>query len=101
MGGVIQLWSFPSVMRIVAIIKNKQRKRTMKSIKTTVAFALMLLLATGMIACKKTEETTVVTPAEQTAPAVEPAAPVAPAPEAVAPETAAPETAAPEAPAAK
>ena len=73
----------------------------MKSIKTTVAFALMLLLATGMIACKKTEETTVVAPVEeQAAPAVEPAAPVAPAPEAVAPE-AAPEAAPETAPAAK
>ena len=74
----------------------------MKSIKTTVAFALMLLLATGMIACKKSEEAAVVPPVEQAAPAapaVEPAAPVAPAPEAAAP--AAPEAAAPEAPAAK
>ncbi|HIJ89463.1 MAG: hypothetical protein OEV89_01205 [Desulfobulbaceae bacterium] len=78
----------------------------MKSVKTTVALALMLLLATGMIACKKSEEAEVVAPVEQTAPAVEPAAPVAPAPEAAAPaapEAAAPEAAAPaaEAPAAK
>jgi len=70
----------------------------MKSIKTTVAFALMLLLATGMIACKKSEEA-VAPPVEQAAPAMEPAAPVAPAPEAAAPEAAAPE--APAAPAAK
>ena len=71
----------------------------MKSVKTTVAFALMLLLATGMIACKKSEEV-VTPPVEQTAPMAEPAAPV-PAPEAPAPEAAAP--AAPEAaaPAAK
>lgn len=66
----------------------------MKSIKTTVAFALMLLLATGMIACKKAEEAAVVPPVEQAAPAVEPAAPMAPAPEAAAP-AAAPEAAAP------
>ena len=65
----------------------------MKSIKTTVAFALMLLLATGMIACKKSEEV-VAPPVEQAAPAME--APMAPAPEA-APEAAAPEAAAPEA----
>lgn len=74
----------------------------MKSIKTTVALALMLLLSTGMIACKKSEEA-VTPPVEQAAPAapaVEPAAPAA-APEAAAP--AAPEAAAPEAaaPAAK
>lgn len=63
----------------------------MKSVKTTVAFALMLLLATGMIACKKSEEV-VAPPVEQAAPAApvaEPAAPVA-APEAAAPEAAAP-----------
>jgi hypothetical protein len=77
--------------------KHKERKRAMKSIKTTVAVALMLLLATGMIACKKSEEAAVVPPVEQTAPAMEPAAPMAPAPEAVAPEAAAPEAAAPEA----
>ena len=60
----------------------------MKSIKTTVALALMLLLSTGMIACKKSEEAAVVPPAEQAAPAApaaEPAAPAAPAPEAAAP----------------
>lgn len=68
----------------------------MKSIKTTVAVALMLLFATGMIACKKSEEAAVVPPVEQAAPAMEPAAPMAPAPEA-APEAAAPEAAAPEA----
>lgn len=67
----------------------------MKSIKITVAFALMLLLATGMIACKKSEEV-VAPPVEQAAPVMEPAAPMAPAPEA-APEAAAPEAAAPEA----
>ena len=55
----------------------------MKSVKTTVALALMLLLSTGMIACKKAEEAEVAAPAvEQAAPAVEPAAPMAPAPEA-------------------
>ena len=70
----------------------------MKSVKTTVAFALMLLLATGLIACKKSEEAAVTPPVEQAAPAVAPAAPVAPAPEAAAP--AAPEAAAPAAPAA-
>lgn len=42
----------------------------MKSVKTTVAFALMLLLATGLIACKKSEEA-VVAPVEQAAPAPE------------------------------
>lgn len=71
----------------------------MKSVKTTVALALMLLLSTGMIACKKSEEA-VTPPVEQAAPAapaVEPAAPAAPAaPEAAAP--AAPEAAAPAAP---
>jgi len=71
----------------------------MKSIKMTVAVALMLLLATGMIACKKSEEV-VAPPVEQAAPAMEPAAPAmepaAPAaPEAAAPEAAAPEAAAP------
>ena len=77
----------------------------MKSLKVTVAFALMLLLATGMIACKKTEETTVVVPAEQAVPEVdvtiiEPAAPaIDDVPEAVAPEAA--EEVAPEAPAAQ
>jgi len=76
----------------------------MKSLKVTVAFALMLLLATGMIACKKTEETTVVVPAEQAVPqvevTVEPAAPaMEAAPEAVAPEAA--QEVAPEAPAAQ
>ena len=92
-------------MRIVAIIKTHTEEENMKSIKTTVAFALMLLLATGMIACKKAEEAAVVPPVEQTAPAMEPAAPApeAAAPEAAAPEAAAPEAAAPEAaaPAAK
>ena len=68
----------------------------MKSIKTTVALALMLLLSAGMIACKKSEEA-VTPPVEQAAPAapaMEPAAPAAPA----APEAAAPEAAAPAAP---
>jgi hypothetical protein len=88
------------------LLKHQERKRTMKSVKTTVALALMLLLSTGMIACKKSEEA-VTPPVEQAAPAVEPAAPAAPAPEAAAPaapEAAAPEAAAPaapEAPAAK
>jgi len=69
----------------------------MKSVKTTVALALMLLLSTGMIACNKAEEA-VAPPVEQAAPAMEPAAPMAPAPEAAAPammEPAAPEAAAP------
>ena len=59
----------------------------MKSVKTTVALALMLLLSTGMIACKKAEEAEVAAPAvEQAAPAVEPAAPVVePAPADAAP----------------
>ena len=88
-------------MRIVAIIKTQREEENMKSVKMTVAFALMLLLATGLVACKKAEEAVVAPPVEQAAPAapvVEPAAPVA-AP-AAAPEAAAP--AAPEAaPAAK
>lgn len=101
-GWVIQVRSLPSIMRIVAIIKTQKEEENMKSVKMTVAFALMLLLATGLVACKKTEETIVVPPVEQAAPvapvapAVEPAAPVA-APEAA---PAAPE-AAPAAPAAK
>lgn len=73
----------------------------MKSVKMTVAFALMLLLATGLVACKKAEEAVVAPPVEQVAPAapaVEPAAPVA-APEAAAPAAAPAE--APAAPAAK
>ncbi|MCX5877432.1 MAG: hypothetical protein NT087_14300 [Deltaproteobacteria bacterium] len=73
----------------------------MKSVKMTVAFALMLLLATGLVACKKAEEAVVAPPVEQAAPAapaVEPAAPVA-AP-AAAPEAAAPAAAPVEAPAA-
>ncbi|MHB8148682.1 MAG: hypothetical protein ACYDIB_00820 [Desulfobulbia bacterium] len=53
------------------LLKHKERKRTMKSVKTTVALALMLLLSTGMIACKKAEEAEVAAPAEQTAPAPE------------------------------
>jgi len=77
----------------------------MKSVKMTVAFALMLLLATGLVACKKAEEAVVAPPVEQAAPAapvaVEPAAPVA-APEAAAPAAAPAEApAAPAAPAAK
>ncbi|OGQ99843.1 MAG: hypothetical protein A2505_07300 [Deltaproteobacteria bacterium RIFOXYD12_FULL_55_16] len=68
----------------------------MKSVKTTVAFALLLLLATGMIACKKSEEV-VAPPVEQAAPAAPAMEPAAPA----APEAAAPEAAAPAAPAAK
>jgi biopolymer transport protein ExbB len=85
------------------LLKHQERKRTMKSVKTTVALALMLLLSTGMIACKKSEEA-VTPPAEQAAPAPEAAAPAAPeaaapaAPEAAAPEAAAPEAAAPAAP---
>jgi len=92
-------------MRIVAIIKTQREEENMKSVKMTVAFALMLLLATGLIACKKSEEAAVVAPVEQVAPAApvapaaEPAAAPAAAPEAAAP-AAAPE-AAPAAPAAK
>jgi len=86
-------------MRIVAIIKTQREEENMKSVKMTVAFALMLLLATGLVACKKAEEAAVVPPVEQVAPA----APVAPAAEpaapAAVPEAAAP-AAAPEAPAA-
>ena len=69
----------------------------MKSIKTTVAFALMLLVSSGMIACKKAEEAVVAPPVEQAAPAA-PAA--APAPEAAAPAAPAADAAAPAAPAA-
>jgi len=88
-------------MRIVAIIKTQREEENMKSVKMTVAFALMLLLATGLVACKKAEEAVVAPPVEQVAPAapmVEPAAPVA-APEAAAPAAAPAE--APAAPAAK
>jgi len=89
-------------MRIVAIIKTQREEENMKSVKMTVAFALMLLLATGLVACKKAEEAVVAPPVEQVAPAapvaVEPAAPAA-APEAAAPAAAPAE--APAAPAAK
>jgi hypothetical protein len=82
------------------LLKHQERKRTMKSVKTTVALALMLLLSTGMIACKKSEEA-VTPPVEQAAPAAEPAAPAAPeaaAPAAEPAAPAAPEAAAPAAP---
>jgi len=90
-------------MRIVAIIKTQREEENMKSVKTTVAFALMLLLATGLVACKKAEEAVVAPPVEQAAPAAPVAAPEAAAP-AAAPEAAAPAAApeaAPAAPAAK
>jgi len=88
-------------MRIVAIIKTQREEENMKSVKTTVAFALMLLLATGLIACKKSEEAAVVPPVEQVAPAAPAAEPAAAPAPAAAPEAAAPAApAAPEAPAA-